>query len=137
MVGLVVHGADVQDRDGAPTRAALRRRRYPWLRHVFADGDYGSEKLRSRLSTIGSSTVQVVKRTDKVKGFELLPRRWVVERTFACSGAAGGSPRTSKLPSPAPRPESSSPTSASSHEDSPGITMPADISSRALRPLIH
>ncbi len=86
MVGLVVHGADIQDRDGAPAVLHSVRHRYPWLRHVFADGGYGGEKLRSRLSSIGAWTVQVVKRTDKIKGFQLLPRRWVVERTFAWLG---------------------------------------------------
>ena len=86
MVGLVVHSADVQDRDGAPAVLQSVRHRYPWLRHVFADGGYAGEKLKGRLSTMGSWTVQVVKRTDKAKGFVLLPRRWVVERTFAWLG---------------------------------------------------
>lgn len=86
MVGLVVHGADIQDRDGAPAVLQSVRHSYPWLRHVFADGGYGGKKLKGRLSQIGSWTIQVVKRTDKVKGFHLLPRRWVVERTFAWLG---------------------------------------------------
>lgn len=86
MVGLVVHGADVQDRDGAPAVLRSVRHRYPWLRHVFADGGYSGEKLKGRLSTIGQWTIQVVKRTDKAEGFQLLPRRWVVERTFAWLG---------------------------------------------------
>jgi transposase len=83
MVGLVVHGADVQDRDGAPVVLRSIRHRYPWLRHVFADGGYGGDKLRGRLSKIGQWTIEVIKRTDKARGFEPLPRRWVVERTFA------------------------------------------------------
>ena len=85
MVGLVVHGADVQDRDGAPAVLRSVRHRYPWLRHVFADGGYGGDKLKGRLSQIGQWTIQVVKRTDK-EGFVLLPRRWVVERTLAWLG---------------------------------------------------
>jgi transposase len=83
MVGLVVHGADVQDRDGAPVVLRSIRHRYPWLRHVFADGGYGGDKLRGRLSKIDQWTIEVIKRTDKARGFEPLPRRWVVERTFA------------------------------------------------------
>jgi transposase len=83
MVGLVVHGADVQDRDGAPVVLRSIRHRYPWLRHVFADGGYGGDMLRGRLSKIGQCTIEVIKRTDKARGFEPLPRRWVVERTFA------------------------------------------------------
>ena len=46
MVGLVVHGADIQDRDGAVPVLASIRHRYPWLRHVFADGGYAGEKLK-------------------------------------------------------------------------------------------
>ena len=86
MVGLVVHGADVQDRDGAPAVLRSVRHLYPWLRHVFADGGYGGDKLRGRLTRIGQWTIQIIKRTDKAAGFQPLPRRWVVERTFAWLG---------------------------------------------------
>ena len=83
LIGLVVHGAGVQDRDGAPDVLRSIRHQYPWLRYVFADGGYGGEKLRGRLRKVGQWTIEIIKRTDKAKGFELLPRRWVVERTFA------------------------------------------------------
>src|SRR5450755_4699510 len=46
LVGLVVHDAGIQDRDGAPCVLASIRSRYPWLRHIFADGGYAGEKLR-------------------------------------------------------------------------------------------
>lgn len=86
MVGLVVHRADIQDRDGAVEVLKSIRQRYPWLRHVFADGGYGGAKLKNALSKIGSWTIEVVKRTDDTSGFVVLPRRWVVERTFAWLG---------------------------------------------------
>jgi transposase len=86
MVGLVVHGADVQDRDGAPSVLKSIRDRYPWLRHLFADGGYSGEKLKSQLAKLGRWTIEIIKRSDFAKGFELLPRRWVVERTFAWLG---------------------------------------------------
>ena len=79
----VVHGADIQDRDGAPLVMAGIVGRFPWLRHVFADGGYAGEKLRAALDKIGKWTLEIIKRSDAAKGFKPLPRRWVVERTFA------------------------------------------------------
>jgi transposase len=86
LFGVVIHAADIQDRDGAPTVLASIRRSCPWLRHVFADGGYAGPKLRGSLEKLGEWTLEIVKRTDKAKGFEVLPRRWVVERTFAWLG---------------------------------------------------
>jgi transposase len=86
MIGLVVHSAGIQDRDGAPEVLNSIRHRWPWLRHVFADGGYAGKKLRGRLAKIGDWTMQIIKRSDAAKGFEVLPRRWVVERTFAWLG---------------------------------------------------
>ncbi len=86
LFGVVVHEADIQDRDGAPTVLASIRRACPWLRHVFADGGYAGPKLRGALARIDEWTIQIVRRSDTAKGFEVLPRRWVVERTFAWLG---------------------------------------------------
>jgi transposase len=72
-----------RDRDGAAKLLASIRSVYPWLRHVFADGGYAGDKLRGELTNLGRWTVQVIKRSDTAKGFEVLPRRWVVERTLA------------------------------------------------------
>ena len=86
IVGLVVHAADIQDRDGAPAALKTILKRWPWLRHVFADGGYAGPTLRGALHKIGKFTLEIVKRSDGAKGFEVLPRRWVVERTFAWLG---------------------------------------------------
>lgn len=81
--GAQVHAADIQDRDGAVGVIASIRGLYPWLRHLFADGGYAGEKLTAALEPLGTWTIEIVKRSDAAKGFVLLPRRWVVERTFA------------------------------------------------------
>jgi transposase len=86
MVGLVVHSAGIQDRDGAvPTLQSIRRL-YPFLRHVFADGGYAGDKLKDALKGKGDWTIEVIRRCDSQQGFKVLPRRWVVERTFAWLG---------------------------------------------------
>jgi len=86
LVGLVVHSASIQDRDGAPDVLKRVAARYPMLRHIFADGGYAGPKLRDALKTIGRWTVETVKRSDNADGFEVLPRRWVIERTLAWLG---------------------------------------------------
>lgn len=83
MVGLLVHPADVQDRYGASKVLATIRTLYPWLRHIFADGGYAGDKLRGDLASMGRWVIEIIKRSDTAMGFEVLPRRWVVERTFA------------------------------------------------------
>ena len=54
--------------------------------HVFADGGYAGPKLRGALKPAGAWSIQIVKRSGTARGFEVLPRRWVVERTFAWLG---------------------------------------------------
>jgi len=75
LVSALVHAADIQDRDGAPAVLAGARYRFPWLRHVFADGGYAGQKLWGALTKIGDWRVEIIKRSAKVKGFEVLPRR--------------------------------------------------------------
>ena len=86
LIFILVHAADIQDRDGAVDVLAAIRHRFPWLRHVFADGGYAGDKLRGALANMGKWTIEIIKRSDTAKGFEVLPRRRVVEWTFAWLG---------------------------------------------------
>ena len=86
LIGSLVHGADIQARNRAPDVFKSIRHAFPWLRHIFADAAYAGPKLRGALEEIGDWTVEIIKRSDSAKGFEVLPRRWVVERTFAWLG---------------------------------------------------
>jgi len=63
-VGLLIHTADIQDKDAAVPLLAFVRRCYPWLRHVFADGGYDGQKLVGAPRGMGGWTVQIVKRSD-------------------------------------------------------------------------
>jgi len=82
-VAVIVHEADIQDRDGGPALLDSIRSLCPWLRHIFADGAYAGDKFAAALAPLGDWTVEIIKRSDTAKGFVLLPRRWVVERTIA------------------------------------------------------
>jgi putative transposase len=82
---VVVHAANVQDRDGAKLLLERARPFFPSLQLIWADGGYAG-KLVGWVKDVCSWVLQIVKRTDDVKGFKLLPRRWVVERTFGWIG---------------------------------------------------
>jgi putative transposase len=82
-VGAEVHRADIQDRDRAALVIEAIHQLFPWLRHLFADSVYNGPNLHAALTKFGNRTIEIVKRAADAIGFELLPRRWVVERTFA------------------------------------------------------
>jgi transposase len=77
-----IHGADIQDRDGAKGVLRRSRARFPFVERVFADGGYGG-KLVTWAKAKAHIAIEVVRRLPFMTGFVVLRRRWVVERTFA------------------------------------------------------
>ncbi len=78
---LVVHAGSIQDRTGAKAVFIGLLQSFPRLRLIWADGGYAG-KLVGWVKDFCGWTLEIVKRSDDLKGFKLLPRRWVVERTF-------------------------------------------------------
>ena len=80
----IVHAADIQDRDGGAMLMATLFGLYPFLLKLYADGGYQGAGFQNAMKTIMAQVeVAIVKRSDQAKGFTVLPKRWVVERTFA------------------------------------------------------
>ena len=83
---VIVHSAGVQDRDGAALVLDKIRNSFPWLELVWADNGYNAHQVAAAVARVPSLRIEIVKRSDDMKGFVLLPRRWVVERTFSWFG---------------------------------------------------
>mgnify|MGYP001612965196 FL=1 len=83
-----VHPANVQDRDGARLLLAALRERFGWLRCIWADGGYAGTLVQwvRALCPNRGTRLEIVQHHKAVHRFKLLPRRWVVERTFAWLG---------------------------------------------------
>jgi transposase len=73
--------ADLSDSAGAQAILDAIRTRWPWVKHLFADAAYDRLKLMDKAAYL-DFVVEIIRRSDDQKGFEVLPRRWVVERTF-------------------------------------------------------
>jgi putative transposase len=85
VLAAVVHAASIQDRDGAKRVLGSVQGRLPRLRLIWADGGYAGQ-LVAWTQRVCHWTLEIVRRRDDVQGFHVLPRRWVVERTFAWLG---------------------------------------------------
>ena len=83
---VIVHSAGMQDRDGAALVLDKIRQRFPWLEVIWADGGYNARQVVDAVAKSACLRLEIVKRSDAAKGFVVLPRRWVVERTFSWFG---------------------------------------------------
>ncbi len=80
----IVHPADLQDRDGGLLLLSTLLGLFPSLAKVFADGGYLGPRVEPGAGKLLTTMrVEIVKRSDAAKGFVVLHRRWVVERTLA------------------------------------------------------
>jgi transposase len=81
---VAVHAANIQDRDGAALVLDKQTRAmFPFIIKIFADGGYQGERAAGHLGKTGTWSLEIVKRSDIAIGFEVLPKRWIVERTLA------------------------------------------------------
>ena len=131
MLHAIVHPADIQDRDGGILLLATLFGMYPFLKKLFADGGYQGPEFKKALARIlPRLETEIVKRSDQVKGFVVLPRRWVVERTIAWLNRCRrlvkdwGEPQPHGARVPTPRPQSAS--------CSENFVIPLDVPGRTL-----
>jgi len=79
----IVHAADIQDRDGGVLVMATLFGMYPFLLKLYADAGYQGTRFQSALlHVVRHVNVEIVKRSDAAKGFIVMPKRWIVERTI-------------------------------------------------------
>jgi putative transposase len=85
MLAVVVTAASVQDRDGAKQLLGILRHRFSRVRHLWADGAYAGPLVNwvRALRPQWPIRLEITKRSDQAKGFVVIPKRWIVERTFA------------------------------------------------------
>jgi transposase len=86
MLGVAITPADVQDRDGFIPLLKEVRRVFVFLQRLFADGGYSGAKTAAEAKRAGKVELEIVKRSDAAKGFVVLSKRWIVERTFGWFG---------------------------------------------------
>ena len=81
---VLVHGADIQDRDGGVLVMATIFGLYPFLRKLYADGGYSGTIFQKGVKRVMANlSIAIIKRSDATKGFVVLPKRWIVERSIA------------------------------------------------------
>jgi putative transposase len=84
LLSIVVHVANLQDRDGAALVLDRRTRAlFPFLRTIFADAGYQGPRAASAVRRSGRWRLHIVRRAEGARGFVVLPKRWIVERTLS------------------------------------------------------
>ena len=86
LINFCITPADIQDRDMIAPLLKLARKRFPSLLRAIADGGYQGPATATAVRDEAGIPLEIVKRSDTAKGFVLLPKRWIVERTFGWLG---------------------------------------------------
>jgi transposase len=86
MLAAQVHPASTQDRDDALPLLKEQGRLFLFIERLFADGNYQGAATAAPVQALGAWRLEVVKRSDRAKSFVVLPKRWIVERSFAWLG---------------------------------------------------
>ncbi len=86
MLGLAITPAHVQDRDGLLPLLKQVRRLFVFLKRLFADGSYSGAETAAAVKRVARMGLEIVTRSDQAKGFVVLPKRWIVERTLGWLG---------------------------------------------------
>jgi transposase len=86
LINIVVTPGDVQDRHIIAPLLAIARERFPSLKRAIADGGYQGKLTADEVQQQAGIPLEIVKRSDIAKGFYILPKRWIVERTYGWLG---------------------------------------------------
>jgi transposase len=81
LLAVVVHPANVQDRDGAEPLLRQARRLFPFVERIIGDAGYQGPKMAAAVARTGTWKIEIVRRCDRHR-FVVLPKRWIVERTI-------------------------------------------------------
>ena len=86
MLGLQVSPASIQDRDMIAPLLSVVAKHVPSLVRAMADGGYQGAATATAVRIQAGIPLEIVKRSDTAKGFKVVPKRWIVERTFGWLG---------------------------------------------------
>jgi len=86
LIGFFVSPASIQDRDAIAPLLRAARKLHPSIAHAIADGGYQGAATAAEVRAETGIPLEIVKRSGAGKGFKVLPKRWIVERTFAWLG---------------------------------------------------
>jgi len=86
LINVMVTPGDVQDRDAIAPLLEIASNRFATLKKAIADGAYQGQRTAEAVQQQAGIPLEIVKRSDVARGFHILPKRWIVERTYGWLG---------------------------------------------------